>query len=247
MTGQLDDQLRALVRAPVAASRDGPRHDIAAWVDTAFNGGLTIPRALIDGLGPPQESSIEATLADGRTVALETFGCYLDWFGGTYHTQVVASDGVYPLLGTLLLADRRLAIDYTARTVELDVGSGEPRVVHCFTSRAPGEDSRPLAIKGFRAAARNAQAQQPAAALTKLVALANPIRLLRSAASCLVRRGSARPWHVTLKVSHVAHYVRVRAVQVLSGGCPSHHIPNQSCVWSSRIRDYFRAEPDSSI
>ena len=66
-----------------AASRDGPRREIVAWVDTAFNGGLTIPRALIDGLGLPQESSIEAVLADGRTVALETFGCYLDWFGGT--------------------------------------------------------------------------------------------------------------------------------------------------------------------
>lgn len=119
MIGHVDDQLRALVRVPVAASRDGPRHEVAAWVDTAFNGGLTIPRALIDDLGLPQESSIEAVLADGRTVALETFGCYLDWFGGTYQTQVVASDGAYPLLGTLLLADRRLAIDYAARTVEL--------------------------------------------------------------------------------------------------------------------------------
>jgi predicted aspartyl protease len=115
----VDDQRRALVRVPVAASREGPRHDIAAWVDTAFNGGLTIPRALIEGLGLPQESSIEATLADGRTVALETFGCYFDWFGGTFQTQVVASDGVYPLLGSLLLADRRLTIDYRARTVEL--------------------------------------------------------------------------------------------------------------------------------
>ena len=119
VTGQVDDHLRALVRVPVASSRFGPRHEVVAWVDTAFNGGLTIPRALIDNLGLSQESSIEAALADGQTVALETFGCYLDWFGATYQTQVVASDGMYPLLGTLLLAHRRLAIDYTAMTVEL--------------------------------------------------------------------------------------------------------------------------------
>ena len=119
LTGQVDDQLRALVRVRVSASRDGPRREVAAWIDTAFNGGLTIPRALIDGLGLPQESSIEAVLADGRTVALETFGCYLEWFGKIYQTQVVASDGAYPLLGTLLMADRRLAIDYPAKTVEL--------------------------------------------------------------------------------------------------------------------------------
>lgn len=119
MTGAVDDQLRALVRVPVGASRDGPRHEVVAWVDTAFNGGLTIPRAAVASLGLAQESSVEAVLADGRTVALETFGCYFDWFGGTYQTQVVASDGSHPLLGTLLLSGRRLTIDYTAKTVEL--------------------------------------------------------------------------------------------------------------------------------
>jgi predicted aspartyl protease len=88
-------------------------------VDTAFNGGRTIPRALVAGLGLPQESSVEAVLADGRTVALETFGCFFDGFGGTYQTQVVARDGAYPLLGTQRLSSRRLAIDYAAKTVEL--------------------------------------------------------------------------------------------------------------------------------
>jgi predicted aspartyl protease len=119
VTGHVDDQLRALVRVSLAASQDGPRQEIVAWVDTAFNGGLTVPRPQIVGLGLPQESSAEAVLADGRTVALETFGCYLDWFGQTYQTQIVASDGAYPLLGTLLLTGRRLTIDYAARTVEL--------------------------------------------------------------------------------------------------------------------------------
>ena len=119
VTGKVDDQLRALVRVPVAASGNGPRHVVAAWVDTAFNGGLTIPRVLIDDLGLPQESSIEAILADGRTVALETFGCHLDWFGATFQTQVVASDGRHLLLGTQLLAGRRLAIDYAVGKVEL--------------------------------------------------------------------------------------------------------------------------------
>lgn len=119
MTGSVDDQLRALVRVPVAASREGPWQEIVAWVDTAFNGGLTIPRTLVTTLGLPQESSVDAILADGRTVALETFGCHLDWFGATYQTQVVASEGSYPLLGTLLLAGRRLVIDYSAKTIEL--------------------------------------------------------------------------------------------------------------------------------
>ena len=119
LTGQVDDQLRALVRIPLRAAQNAPLQEIVAWVDTAFNGGLTIPRTLIPDLGLPQEGTVEAKMADGRTVKLETFDCYLDWFGATYRMQVIASDGAYPLLGTLLLSGRRLVIDYAAKTVEL--------------------------------------------------------------------------------------------------------------------------------
>ena len=95
MIGRVDGQLRALIRVPLAASLGGPQQDVEAWVDTA------------------------AVLADGRTVTVELFGCYLDWFGGRYQTQVVAGDAAYPLLGTHLLAGRRLVIDYPTGMVEL--------------------------------------------------------------------------------------------------------------------------------
>lgn len=119
VTGRVDGQLRALVRVPLAATRNGPRHEVEAWVDTAFNGGLTLPRAMAVRFGLPKESSTEAVLADGRTVALELFGCFIEWFGNTYQTQVIAGDGTHPLLGTQLLAGRRLTVDYGAGTVEL--------------------------------------------------------------------------------------------------------------------------------
>ncbi len=119
MTGFVDEQLRALLRVPVSATRAGNRTDLVVWIDTAFNGGLAIPRPQVAALGLVQESSAEAILADGRTVELETFACFLDWFGNCYETQVASSDGEYPLLGTMLLAGRRLDINYAARTLEL--------------------------------------------------------------------------------------------------------------------------------
>lgn len=119
MKGFVDDQLRALLRVPVSASRDGNRTDILVWIDTAFNGGLVIPRKQIAELGFVKESSAEAILADGHAVELETFACFFDWFSNSYETQIVASDGEYPLLGTMLLAGHRLDIDYEAKTVEL--------------------------------------------------------------------------------------------------------------------------------
>lgn len=119
MTGRLDGNGRALLRVPVAATAGGPRTDIEAWVDTAFTGGLTMPRAMAAGLGLAAGVSGIALLADGSQVTLDSFACYVDWFGSTDRVQAVATDAAYPLLGTELLAGRRLVIDYTAGTVEL--------------------------------------------------------------------------------------------------------------------------------
>lgn len=119
MNGFVDDQLRALLRVPISASRDGARTELVAWIDTAFNGGLAIPRKQVDELKLSKQSSAEAILADGRSVELETFACFFDWFGNTFETQIAASDGDYPLLGTLLLDGHRLEINYAAKTVEV--------------------------------------------------------------------------------------------------------------------------------
>ena len=119
MKGLVDDRLRALLRVPVSASGDGDRSEMVVWIDTVFNGGLVIPRKQIAELGLMKESSAEAILADGNLVELETFACFLDWFGSSYETQIIANDGEYPLLGTMLLDGRRLNIDYEAKTVEL--------------------------------------------------------------------------------------------------------------------------------
>lgn len=119
MKGFVDDKLRALVRVPISATNDGQREEVIVWIDTAFNGTLVLPRKRIAELGLVKESSAEAVLADGELVELETFACFFDWFGNSYETQVVANDGEYPLLGTMLLDGHRLDIDYQAKTVEL--------------------------------------------------------------------------------------------------------------------------------
>lgn len=119
MKGIVDKDLRALVQVAVSNSRDGKRENILVWIDTAFNGGLVIPRKRIADLELEKQSSAEAVLADGQTVELETFACYLEWFDSSYETQVVANDGLYPLLGTMLLDGHLLQIDYSTRTLEL--------------------------------------------------------------------------------------------------------------------------------
>ena len=119
MIGYVDDQLRALLPVPVLASLDGNQTEILAWIDTAFNGGLVIPRNLAADLGLVEVSYVEAILADGSFAELPLFKCIIDWFGNRYETEIAATDGKFALLGTVLLADRDLHIDYKARTVKL--------------------------------------------------------------------------------------------------------------------------------
>jgi hypothetical protein len=63
VNGSVDDQFRALLRVPVSASRDGGRTDLVVWIDTAFNGGLAIPRQQVADLGLSQQSSATVELA----------------------------------------------------------------------------------------------------------------------------------------------------------------------------------------
>ena len=120
MNGIVDGSMRALLDVSVAAVKGAGKQVIPVWIDTAFNGGLVIPRQHIKRLGLKQASTTQATLADGRTVDLETFTCHLEWFGHEYRTQVIANDGEFSLLGTQLLADRTLTIDYKTKTVVLE-------------------------------------------------------------------------------------------------------------------------------
>ena len=120
MIGEVDDALRALMTIFVSGERDAAKESLTVWIDTAFNGTLVIPRQEIIRLRLRKATTTEATLADGSTVELETYSCYLDWFGTIRRTQAIANDGKFPLLGTMLLAVRYLAIDYKAKTLELN-------------------------------------------------------------------------------------------------------------------------------
>jgi clan AA aspartic protease len=120
MNGNVDDDLRALLEVRIGSAPNGSKSTVLVWVDTAFNGGLVLPRQEIRRLGLKEYSSTPAILADGQQVELPTYTCYLDWFGREYRTQIVANEGAHPLLGTVLLDGHDLHISYKCRTVTLD-------------------------------------------------------------------------------------------------------------------------------
>ncbi len=118
MTGFVD-QLRALIKVQVGPKSGNTKSSVVAWIDTAFNGGLVLPRVEIERLKLKECSSMQAILADGQQVELPTFTCYLEWFGKEYRTQIIANEGTYPLLGTMLLDGYDLTVSYRDKTVML--------------------------------------------------------------------------------------------------------------------------------
>ena len=92
---------------------------IAAWIDTAFDGLLVFSKKLIHELELESLADSEAILADGSKVVIETYVCYVDWFGKLKPVQAIANDGRFPLLGTGLLIDRVLNVDYQRKMLSL--------------------------------------------------------------------------------------------------------------------------------
>jgi clan AA aspartic protease len=115
--GIVDDRGRALLEIDVAKSPGVPSTSIASWINAAFDGHLVFSQNLIDELGLETLAETEAILADGSRVQLETYLCYADWFGERIPVQVIANDGKFPLLGTGLLSERILHIDYAQRVL----------------------------------------------------------------------------------------------------------------------------------
>jgi clan AA aspartic protease len=120
LIGKVDDQNRALVDVAVRRTQISQAVSLTVWIDTAFNGHLVFPRALIKELELESLAETEAILADGKKVILETFLCYLEWFGTLIPLQVIANEGRLPLLGTELLEKHVLHIDYANLELNLD-------------------------------------------------------------------------------------------------------------------------------
>ena len=119
MNGHVDTSLRALLELRVGNTPSQQSAAVTVWIDTAFDGFLVFSKLLIESLDLHQEAATEAILADGSRVTLESYVCYVDWFGEIVAAQVIANEGKLPLLGTELLASRRLVVDYQNGSVSV--------------------------------------------------------------------------------------------------------------------------------
>ncbi|QZZ23293.1 clan AA aspartic protease [Leptothermofonsia sichuanensis E412] len=85
--------------------------EVECVVDTGFAGALTLPPAMVTTPGLPYIIRINANLADDTNVMTSVYGATVVWHGVERNIAVLAM-GRRPLVGTALLEDSNLSIDF---------------------------------------------------------------------------------------------------------------------------------------
>lgn len=108
----IDEDDRAMVEVQVDNHARTESQSIHAWIDTAFDGHLVMPKIEIERLSLGVLADTDAVLADGSTARLHCYYCVVDWLDGITSVQVVESAGNLPPIDTSLLAKVDLRINY---------------------------------------------------------------------------------------------------------------------------------------
>jgi clan AA aspartic protease len=105
ITADREATLSLTVRGPA-----GQEQEVAAVIDTGFNGMLTLAPSLVAALSLVYHSQARATLGDGSTVALRKYEGSILWHRAVRDVIVLEAAGG-PLVGMSLLYGSRVTLD----------------------------------------------------------------------------------------------------------------------------------------
>jgi clan AA aspartic protease len=91
-----------------------------AIIDTGFNGELELPERLRSHVNPQFVGRVTSLLAANRRIEEDVFLVDFPFDGRVIRAQATFADGDEILIGTRLLRNHRLRIDFPARTVALE-------------------------------------------------------------------------------------------------------------------------------
>jgi clan AA aspartic protease len=98
ITGVVTASLQAIIRLTVRGPEGQEQEEIAAVIDTGFDGTLTLPPALIATLGLAWRGRGRALLADGSESLFDIYEAIIVWDGESRRIAVDEAD-LDPLIG----------------------------------------------------------------------------------------------------------------------------------------------------
>ncbi len=98
--------------------------DWPAIIDTGFNGDLELPERLRNTLQVRYAGRVTSTLAGGQTIEEDIYLVVFPFDGLNLLVEVTFVSGSQILIGTHLLRDYRLQIDFVSKSVLLERARG---------------------------------------------------------------------------------------------------------------------------
>jgi clan AA aspartic protease len=92
---------------------------IECAIDTGFNGSLLLPRNFVETNSMLFVGSEEAERVEGITAEIETALAHIKWLGEEFSARIFVSETDEALVGTEMLADALLEINYKNSTVKI--------------------------------------------------------------------------------------------------------------------------------
>ena len=109
ITGKITTNREAIIELEVIGLNQS-REKVEAFIDTGFNGYLTLPNDLINYLKLQRAGSRHVTLGDGNVVVVDVYLAMVLWHGQQREVLALQADGG-PLIGMSLLYGSRLELE----------------------------------------------------------------------------------------------------------------------------------------
>lgn len=94
--------------------------DWTATIDTGFNGDLELPETLRNSLNARYVGRVTSALAGGQTIEEDVYLVDFPFDGKVIFAEATFVAGHQILIGTHLLREYRLQVDFVSKTVELE-------------------------------------------------------------------------------------------------------------------------------
>lgn len=124
MAGRIEGYVDSSTFSPMVSiklvSSEDEEVESPAIVDTGYNGEVILPENKIQEMGLEFLGTIDSELANGQIVEIELFRGRLKWFDMMREVTIGATQSDEALLGTQLLSDCELRVDFKQGKLTID-------------------------------------------------------------------------------------------------------------------------------
>ena len=92
---------------------------IECLLDTGFNGNLILPKSFVEKHSSAVFIRVQVELAEGKTAEVGMTTVEIKWLGNEFPINILVSEADEALIGTEMLVNSILEIDYKNRSVKI--------------------------------------------------------------------------------------------------------------------------------